>query len=72
MQDCLARAYARLRAPGEYDAARHGTGATEPLTAAEHLELLATAEYLARAYKPSFELRDRQRAAGRGELGSGR
>ena len=55
MRDCLARAYARLRASGEYDAARHGTGDTEPLTATEHLELLATAEYLARAYKPSFE-----------------
>jgi hypothetical protein len=55
MRDHLARAYTRLRASGEYDAAKHGTGDTEPLTAAEHLELLATAEYLARAYKPSFE-----------------
>ncbi len=55
MRDHLARAHARLRATGEYDAARHGTGDTEPLTAAEHLELLATAEYLARAYKPSCE-----------------
>jgi hypothetical protein len=55
MRDHLARAYARLQASGEYDAARHGTGDTEPLTAAEHLELLATAEYLARTYKPSFE-----------------
>jgi hypothetical protein len=62
MRDHLARAYARLRASGEYDAARHGTGDTEPLTAAEHLELLATAEYLARAYKPSFETDNALRA----------
>jgi hypothetical protein len=62
MRDHLARAYARLRASGEYDAARNGTGDTEPLTAAEHLELLATAEYLARAYKPSFETDNALRA----------
>jgi len=62
MRDHLVRAYARLRASGEYDAARHGTGDTEPLTAAEHLELLATAEYLARAYKPSFETDNALRA----------
>jgi hypothetical protein len=52
----LARAYATLRARGEYDPAKHGTGDTEPLTAAEHLELLALGEYLARSYKPSFEV----------------
>jgi hypothetical protein len=62
MRDHLARAYARLRASGEYDAATHGTGDTEPLTAAEHLELLATAEYLARAYQPSFETDNALRA----------
>jgi len=62
MRDHLARAHARLRASGEYDAARHGTRDTEPLTAAEHLELLATAEYLARAYKPSFETDNALRA----------
>jgi len=62
MRDHLARAYARLRATGEYDAAQHGTGDTEPLTAAEHLELLATAEHLARAYKPSFETENALRA----------
>jgi len=62
MRDHLARAYTRLRASGEYDAARHGTGDTDPLTAAEHLELLATAEYLARAYKPSFETDNALRA----------
>ena len=62
MRDHLARADARLRASGEYDAAQHGTGNAEPLTAAEHLELLATAEYLARAYKPSFETDNALRA----------
>jgi hypothetical protein len=55
-RDCLARAYARLRATGRYDPARHGAGDTEPLTAAEHLELLATAEYLSRSYKPVPEV----------------
>jgi hypothetical protein len=55
MRDHLARTYARLRASGECEDARHGTGDSEPLTAAEHLELLATAENLARAYQPSFE-----------------
>ena len=52
----LSRAYARLKASGQYDPAKHGTRGTEPLTAAEHLELLATAEYLARAYKPHGEV----------------
>jgi hypothetical protein len=56
MRDCLARAYARLRATGQYDPARHGAADTEPLTAAEHLELLATAEYLSRSYKPVPEV----------------
>lgn len=45
-----------LKASGEYAPAKHGSGDTEPLTAAEHLELLATAEYLARAYKPHGEV----------------
>jgi hypothetical protein len=62
MRDLLARSYAGLRASGEYDAARHGTGDMEPLAAAEHLELLATAEHLARAYKPSFETDNALRA----------
>jgi hypothetical protein len=55
-RDCLSRAYAQLRATGQYDPARHGTGDTEPLTAAEHLELLATGEYLSRSYKPVPEV----------------
>ena len=62
MRDHLSRAYAKLRASGEYDPARHGAGNTELLTAAEHLELLATAEYLARSYKPSCEVDQTLRA----------
>jgi hypothetical protein len=58
MRDHLSRAYAMLKASGQYDPAKHGRGDTEPLTAAEHLELLATAEYLARAYKPHGEVDD--------------
>ncbi len=56
MREHLSRAYATLKASGQYDPAKHGTRDTEPLTAAEHLELLATAEYLARAYKPYGEV----------------
>ncbi len=56
LRDHLARAHATLKARGEYDPARHGPEDTEPLSAAEHLELLATTEYLSRAYKPSFEV----------------
>jgi len=56
MRDCLSYAYAKLRATDKYDPARHGAGDTEPLTAAEHLELLATAEYLSRSYKPVPEV----------------
>ena len=33
-----------------------GAGDTQPLTAAEHLELLATAEHLSRSYKPVPEV----------------
>ena len=56
MREHLARAYTTLWARGEYDPAKHGAGDTEPLTAEEHLELLALGEYLARSYKPSFEV----------------
>jgi hypothetical protein len=56
LREHLSRAYVKLKASGEYDPAKHGTGNTEPLTAAEHLELLATAEYLSRAYKPHGEI----------------
>lgn len=53
MREHLARAYANLRATGQYDPARHGPGDTQPLTTTEHLELLATGEYLSRSYKPA-------------------
>jgi hypothetical protein len=56
MREHLARAYTTLWARGEYDPAKHGAGDSEPLTAEEHLELLALGEYLARSYKPSFEV----------------
>lgn len=59
----LAAAYAKLRATGQYDPARRGAGDTEPLTTDEHLELIATGEYLSRAYRPSFEV-DRALVAG--------
>jgi hypothetical protein len=68
VREHLSRAYARLKASGRYDAAKHGTRATEPLTAAEHLELLATAEYLARV---QAAWRGRPRAAGCGNLAAG-
>lgn len=58
----LASAYAKLRASGEYDPARHGAGDTEPLTADEHLELLAIGEYLTRSYEPLGEVDDALRA----------
>jgi hypothetical protein len=56
MREHLSRAHAKLKASGQYDPAKHGTRDSEPLTVAEHLELLATAEYLARAYKPHGEV----------------
>jgi hypothetical protein len=56
MRDHLARARDKLKDRGEYDPVRHGLEDAEPLSAAEHLELLATTEYLSRAYKPSFEV----------------
>ncbi len=62
MREHLARAYATLRARGEYDPARHGTGGTGPLTADEHLELLAIGEYLARSYRPTYEVHHALRA----------
>jgi hypothetical protein len=63
MREHLARAYAALRARGEYDPAKHSAGDTEPLTTTEHLELLAIGEYLARSYRPTSEI-DRALRAG--------
>jgi hypothetical protein len=51
MRGELARAYAALRARGEYDPAKQGPGDDEPLTLAEHLEVLATGEVVARIYR---------------------
>jgi len=64
MRDQLARSYAKLRASGTYDPAEHGKGDTEPLTVAEHLELVATGEMLARYYRsPNFAHRALQAGA---------
>jgi hypothetical protein len=51
-RDLMARAHATLRARGTYDPHKHGdTGKYPPLTAEEHLELLAAGEMLARYYR---------------------
>jgi hypothetical protein len=51
-RDLMARAHATLKARGIYDPHKHGdTGKYPPLTAEEHLELLAAGEMLARYYR---------------------
>ena len=51
-RDLCARAFATLKARGTYDPARHGdVGKHQPLATAEHLELLAAGEVLARHYR---------------------
>jgi hypothetical protein len=51
-RDVMARAHAILKACGTYDPHKHGdTGKYPPLTADEHLELLAAGEMLARYYR---------------------
>jgi hypothetical protein len=47
----LAISRAQLIAEGTYDPARHGAEVHEPLTVAEHLEVLATGEIVARHYR---------------------
>ena len=48
----VVRALTTLKASGTYDPARHShAGRYQPLTAAEHLELLAVGEMLARHYR---------------------
>jgi hypothetical protein len=48
-RDLSVRAYAALKARGTYDPAKHGDpDRHQPLTTAEHLELLAVGEMLAR------------------------
>ena len=62
MRDFLARADAKQQAASDRDPGMRGAWDADPLTAIEHLELLATAEYLARAYKPSREVHHALRA----------
>lgn len=51
-RDLMARAHATLKARGTYDPDKHGNaGRYQPLTADEHLELLAAGEMLARYYR---------------------
>jgi hypothetical protein len=51
-RDLCARAFATLKARDTYDPAKHGdVGKYQPLTTAEHLELLAAGEVLARHYR---------------------
>ena len=51
-RDVTARALATLRARGTYDPERHGDADRyAPLTAGEHLEILAAGELLARHYR---------------------
>jgi hypothetical protein len=51
-RDFSVRAYATLKARGTYDPAKHrDADRHQPLTASEHLELLAVGESLARHYR---------------------
>ncbi len=51
-RDLMVRAHATLKARGTYDPQRHGDAEKyQPLTTAEHLEILAAGEMLARYYR---------------------
>jgi hypothetical protein len=51
-RDLMVRAHATLKARGTYDPQVHGdAGKYQPLTAEEHLEILAAGEMLARYYR---------------------
>ncbi|MBG0826013.1 hypothetical protein HS048_35695 [Planomonospora sp. ID91781] len=50
-KDASSRARIELVARGVYDPVRHGSGDRPPLTAAEHIELLALAESIARTVR---------------------
>jgi hypothetical protein len=51
-RDLMVRAHATLKARGTYDPHQHGdAGKYQPLTADEHLEILAAGEMLARYYR---------------------
>jgi hypothetical protein len=51
LRDLMVRSLAKLRARGEYDPRRHGADDYQPLTRAEHLEILALGTVLARYYR---------------------
>jgi predicted TPR repeat methyltransferase len=58
-RDLTARALAMLKARGTYDPAKHADASKyQPLTADEHLELLATGEMLARRYRHPAHVHD--------------
>ena len=64
LRDAMARAHATLRARGTYDPQQHGdTDKYAPLTADEHLEVLALGEVLARHYRHPTQV-DRALQAG--------
>lgn len=51
-RELLARSYATLKARGTYEPHKHGDASKhQPLTATEHLEILALGEMLARYYR---------------------
>jgi hypothetical protein len=62
-RDLLARARATLVARGTYDPAVHGTAEHTPLSLAEHLEVLANGEVVARVYRHPVQV-DRAVQAG--------
>ena len=65
------RAYAMLKARGTYDPQRHGDADRyQPLTATEHLEILAAGEVLARYYR--HPTNSAPRGSGRGVVAPGR
>jgi hypothetical protein len=64
LRHALADAEASLKARGEWDEVKFGKGGEQPLTTDEHLELLATAEYLHRSYQPTGGQMDRALDAG--------
>jgi hypothetical protein len=61
-RSALARAEAELKASSRWDPARFGPGGREPLTAAEHLEVVALGEYISRHYQPHGALDEALRA----------
>jgi hypothetical protein len=55
-RDLHARSIATLKARGDYDPAKHGTGDPQPLTLREHLEVLANGEAVARVYRHPYQV----------------